>query len=653
MTSTGMDLMAHNSLRFATSLLAISLALLIAGCSTKAKGDRQIPLSEQRAVDLLQTEDVLWAMRLDVEGLPQAAPLLEKLPGSSENPLFLDLIKAGEDPLQFLSDSLGLPSELEALNRDEPAYLLLTHRGNEQALIASRLGLLMSPEELPRFLNLRVLLPSQTPERLFAELKSGAAEDLLLFEGSDFVRIEAALALDNSAEPNRGATKSWLKELELQRLQPPSSAEKRPTPAFNAFVDQDAQIGLWLPMKSLASLTVLEIGEVFRREYEQVGPAGKPRFHIEGVGRIAASAIAADPVSAENEDMALLFTGQGKDVLVVDYVTSRTARGQAIAKAHQSAIELPLIHAQDPFLELSWRGGLENPEALQAAPRWSFISDTGPQASFEALTQGQTTGVLPADKKASLPELAAFLQYPSTYITKNLATIGSGDTLPLAATVKAFALSDPDSPLPLGAALAAVFPQSPELRAQLEQWLAIGQMFLPATFDAALLERDGLLEVRAVLGAELGAVFPAGGPTILADSTAFSLDLARLQQRLPVGPDQKLGELLGKMHLSTNGDDPRYGSARIVLGADSPQAPLHLEPQVEPLQNPTERCETDIAALAVEKLRDLRTDAQGQVEEWAQAVESLATECVDPGRPSAKLIEERIEQTRQRAQEIP
>lgn len=640
-------------LPIAPLLLALAIATFTVGCSSKAKKDELVPASELQAADLVQTEDVLFAVRMDFKGLPQAVPLLEALADNSQSDVPKDLAAAAEDPLKFLARRFNFPQDLPALNKDQPGYLLLTHRGNEEVFTAARLGLLTEPEEWPHYLNIRLLLPTKSPEKLSEELQSqtteGPLQKGLFFEGGDFLRVELAIAASKGDEE---LTTSWLNSLELDRLQPPSSAERRPTPAFKAFIEEEAQLGLWLPMKSLPTLTAFEMTDLFRREYNQVGPAGKPRFHIEGVSRIAASAIAADPMSAENEDMALLLSGQNKDILAIDYITSHTSRGVAIAQARQTSIELPKLNTEDPFLVLNWQDGLRDPEAVQVAPRWSSISGVGEQASFEALAQGRATGVLPVDKKTNLPELAAFLQYPSTYMTRNLAQVGSGDTLPLAATIQAFPSASPESSLPIGAALVAVFPQNIELRAQLEQWLAIGQMFLPMAFDATLHEREGLLELRAVLGADLETIFPAGGSMDSARSTDLSLDLLKLQESLPMIPSQNIGEHLDKLHVTT-GDDPRYGSIRLLIGADSPQAPLQLDPQIEPLQNPTTRCETDIAALAVEMLNDLRTDAQAQVEAWAQAVESLASECVDPTHPAARIIKERVHLTRQRAQEIP
>lgn len=648
--------MDHHYLRAISPVALLVIALLAFGCSSKTKGDQPIPAGEIRALDLLQTEDVLLAVRLDFRGMPQASSLLDSTADISPGDSAAMLADLAQDPLQFLADAFDFPEELNALDKNQPGYLLLTHRGNEQFLTASRLGLVTTPEEWPSFLNLRVLLPSKNPADLSSELKSQANEGVLasglFFEGGDFLRVELALP----AEPDQFAAaqaNSWLDDLELQRLQPPSSAEQRPTPAYNAFIDEEVQLGIWLPMSSLASLAALEMNMWFRNEYNQVGPAGKPRFHLEGVSRVAASAIAADPVSAENEDIALLLSGQGETTIIVDYITSRTTRGVAIAEAHQTSLELPRINAPEAFLTLNWEGGLANPEAVQIAPRWSFIDDPTHTASFEALTQGGATGILPTDPKASLPELAAFLQYPSTYMTRNLAKIGSGDTVPLVASIKAFPSTTSENPLPIAAALTALFPQNPNIRAQLEQWLAIGQMFLPMAFDAALIERNGLLELRIVLGAELSDIFPTGGPMETMGSTEISLDLLKFQQTLPVIPSQRLGEQIKQIHL-TSGDDSRYASYRLVLGDSPPLPALQLEPQVEPLLNPTTRCETDIAALAVEKLRDLRTDAQGQVEDWAQAVESLAGQCVDPANPGlARFIKSRIEMTRQRAQEIP
>lgn len=644
--------------------VTLAIALVAAGCSTGPDEADEERIDMTAAEDLVQTADVLVAARMQPESIGELTPLFQRLAQTADNPLLRELADISPDPIGHMANRGEMPNELPALDQSAPMYVLFTDRGNTDFLMAAQLGLPTQIEEWPQYYNVRLLLPTDDSEQLAEQMvpwlegfeETSTTEATELYRESNFVRVEMAVQPQGDARRDTATDDAdeWLAGLNLQNVQPPATADYRPTPAFDAFVESDAPFGFWTRVQSLSALGTLELLEIFAGEYDNVAPVGQPQFFLEGVPRLAAASIADDPVSAEFEDVSLLMRADAEGALAVDGYATRTEQGVRVHQGTSTDIELPDFQsAAEAFLRLSFQSDLDGLDETVALPLWSTFEQPTDVADLQAGFDGESVddALLPfADDPAMFPMLTMAVQYPWAAFAATRDTVGDIIPLPTAVAVEVFAM-EPGHELPLGGVAAAAFGGADNPRAALDQWLFFAEQVLGDHFDADMVDRDdGMLELHIALGTDLGEVF--SGSDLRVRPSELSLDLGGLQASPgALGAPDAL-DLFDHIDIRSSAE-PDYQAVRLSFGSPESLQPESVDSRIEPRQNPQRRCRTEIAAASHEHLSDLRSDAEGHVDRWAEHVANLADDCIDPNHAAAPLIMDRLELARQIAAEIP
>lgn len=644
-------------------VLLFALAVLLAApfaaaCSTTPDTPDAEPLELSAAEDLIQTPDVLMAARVNADELSELTPIFQRLAQSSGDPLLRDLADISPDPVGHLAKLHGLPNELPSLDRDQPAYVLVSTNGNLPFFQAAFLGLPTQTEEWPKFLNLRVLLPGADElsgelegwmNQLLAENRDLGAYEI--YEGPGFVRLELAFTADG----DQAGAQAWLADLNLEQHGPPASADFRPTPAFDAFVGQDTPFGIWARAEAFTALATLEALEQFEREYNQIGSLGQARFFLTGVSRLATPSAVFDPISAENEDVSLIFAPATEESVTIDVYTTRTARGARIHAAATEPVSLPKVDHPEAFLNLRWQGDFDGVRSEMDKPHWTSVDTGWGDDDMTAHLQGPgADGLALSDGPDGAALLGMFMQYPWTTTAIGSQSMDDFMPVPRAVAIEAFPTTGGHPQIPMGAVIIAAFEHGPDTRAAIEQLLMLGEAFAPGVLDAELVDRDdALLELRLAVNADLAESFDRTAAPVEITSGEFSLNVRAVQQYLQALPAGQAASLFDTIHVRSHGEQ-EYHALRITVGGDQALTPEPVAPRVDLKAVPTSRCRTEIAAAAVTHLSDLRGDSKAQVEAWAAEVEAIADRCVDASDTAMiNLIKERIELARQLADEIP
>lgn len=640
----------------------VLLSLFVAACSSAPDVVDQELVDQESAEDLLQTPDVLMAFRVAPGELSEMTPVLQRLAQSTDEPQLRELADISPDPIGHLARSHDMPNELSSLAQDQAAYVLLSHQGNQEFLRAALLGLPTDTEEWPAFVNLRLLLPTASPDDLRDEItpwmdrliEADTVQAYQLFDGPGFVRVELAVEFIGAGGTDADVdADQWLDDLHPDQLQPPVVADYRPTPAYDAFVDSDSPLGLWSPIESFSVLGTIELLDTFASEYRQVGAAGQPRFFLEGVARMAAASVADDPIAAENEDVSLLLLPGDDGSVLIDLHSTRTEQGAHIYRAMDRTVTLPAFEDAASFLQLAFHADVDALEMTAELPYWTIFDDPDDTTGLEAQFDGVDESVLPfTDDQAGLTLLTAALQYPWTGFLLGSDFLDGFIPLPRALAIEGRTLGH-DRQFPIGAVVAGAFPDEPETRDAIQQLFMAAESYVPGALDAELLEReDDLLEVRLVFGLSLHEAFGDSPPAATLEEPLLSIDMRALDQLAGMvdGPDAV--DLFDDIHVRA-ANEATHQTLRVSVGTPEAVPPETIEARVEPRPSPRVRCRTEIAAAAIEYLSDLRTDPQGHVDTWAQTVEQRASACLDPTHPALSLIEERLDLARQIATEIP
>lgn len=645
------------------SLLLIGFLFFAFACSTTPTRDAQEPKELQQVEDLVQSPDVLVAVRATPAMLANLGPLLETLGDSAGLEGLAEMSRGGADPVEVFAREQGIENSLPSLDRNRSTYFLVTTRGNEGFLQAATHGLPTREEEWPRLVNLRILLPSASPETLSEELTvwlerlttQGAVRGYEFYPGPGFLRAE--VAIENRLGGERKTSddgRAWLRTLELEGVQPPSGAQYRPTTAYLSFVEPDVSAGIWMPLESMASLGAFMALGPFAMDYRRVGPLGKPRFFLEGISQLGATSLRVDPVSAENEDLAFVVRALDSGVIVADGITSRTAHGSRLHSLRGEDIFLPGMATQNSFFTLNWGADLEGRSQRVNQPYWTILAREVEQEWSGFDQSGGLQDSFLQDETGGIASAAALLQYPTTMAALTLTELEGLFPTPRAISMEAFAVPASQTGLPVGLALTALFANTAENRSSIEQILAMGSMFIPFQFDATLVERDDqFFEVRLSLGAELAKIFTTAIAPVEAGPLMASVDLAplvaTLQGMMTVGDEFSLFD---QFHLRSESEEG-YEAVRVTFGSAQAQTPVVAAGAARALADPTYRCRTEFAGLGVRYFGDLRTDASAVIERWAEEARRLSSVCFSDDGASQRFVEERIELARQRGGEIP
>lgn len=670
--------------RFLPFALIISL---IAACSSgPTVTDEQELVDEDSALALLQTPDVLGALRVDIDDLSTLTPLLERLAedpqesGDDEEwPTTADstpldfmgiateaqdseaLSALSSDPIGYLAETEELPNELPSLATDRSAYILLSHLGNLSFIQAAMLGLpTIRDQDWPAYVNVRVLLPSSDPESLMEELgpwldnlkEETIVEATQLFEGPDLVRLEMAVEFQGRAGIDGVDAGDWLDDLQLDQLQPPATADFRPTPAYDAFVDGDAPLAGWAPIESLAILGTFESLDRFARDYDRVGPTGQPRYFMEGISRLATASVVDDPVAAENEDVSLLLSAHDADTLVADFYATRTEQGARIYRAMDSTIDLSEFATQDAFINLEFQADLDGLEGAATPPYWTSLDTVAP-IDFDANMGGMANSLLPFTEEAGGFVTATMaLQYPWTGFLLDRDLFAGMIPRPRALALEGLVLEEAPM-LPLGVVAAGAFPDTDETRQSIRQLLQIADANIPGALDAELVDRDDeFVEVRLVWGLSLREGFAGSPPLRTLDAVKLSLHLDALDVLDGMAPEHQAPNFFDHIHVRSHSEQD-YQTHRLSIGNLQALEAQPVTSRLESLRDPSHRCRTEIAAAAVEHLTDLSRDPMAHIEAWAKTVEERAQQCMEPTDRAASLIQERIDLAWELADAIP
>ena len=652
--------MRRFSYRFTALSLAALLCLTLSACSsTPETADDEPPVSLGSAEDLIQSPDVLMATQFHVDALDDLAPLIGAAPISTPGIDMAAIERFSSDPVGYFSRITDVDQPLSALHTDRPTYAMITSAGHANFIDALRMGLPTFEEEWPAYINLRVLLPTDDPATLEEELgpflealpdlsEVGAVQ---AFDGPNFLRLEIALDLQLPYDAETPADQ-WLDELRLDQLQPPATADFRPTEAYLSFVDDQATMGLWGRTADVSSLGAMELWHDFATSYHRVAPEGQPRYFLHGVARMAASGAVNDPVAAEFEDMALSAHRGEDNALVLDLVGTRTAHGARLQEANIDAATLPVPDLDDAFFDLRVAATYQALRDQLVDPLWTTLdSDIDAGAQDLMATSGSVLPFMEDD--AALPVLAALAQYPQAFLAFASEEFEGLFPVPNALSVHGF-LQGPEAFMPLGVVASASFEDAPQTRAAIEQLLTIGESNFPGTFDAELLSRSGdRLELRFALGATLEDAFDADVADEPIDQQSISLDLSALSELDGMVPEEADDvDLLDHLHLRSH-SQRSYTSMRATLGSPNAQdAPRVAGDDITPL-DPGSRCTAEIPLIAIEYLANLQARPEQYVDQWAQAMEGLAPDCLDPTSPVMGQFESRIDRAYDLVDQIP
>ncbi len=668
------------------TIAAVVLLFAAACSSTPTVPDDADHTPDQATRALIQSPDVVAAARIDLDELSTLTPLLERVAGASPdagegadasmpamgiNPLDyigvpiddIDLqqwLELSSDPIKTLAGEYQLPNELPSLATERSSYLLLSHQGNLSFIQPAMLGLpTVRDSDWPSHVNLRLLLPTNQPDALIQELgpwidvlkEETPVEATQLFDGDGFVRLEMAVPFRGRAGVEGVDAGDWLDELGLDQLQPPASADFRPTPAYDAFVDNDAPLGAWMPVESMAILATFESLDRFARRYDRIGPLAQPRTFMEGISRLATASVVDDPMAAENEDIAVLLAADGGDRFYADLYATRTAQGERVYQAMNTPIDLPGFAIQDSFARLEFQVDRQGLQTAARAPFWTTLDTTAP-VDFDADVGGIASAMLPFTEEAG-PLVAATMaaQYPWTGFATDRDLILGLIPFPRALALEGMVLEDAPM-LPLGIVATGAFSDTAQTHESIRQLLAIADANIPGALDAELVERDDeFIEVRLVWGLSLQQGFGGSPPLHTIDTTKLSLQMDALDALDGIAPEQA-PNFFDHIHIRSH-SDPDYLTHRLTIGSADAMAPQRVDSRLPSKRDATSRCRTEIAAAAVEHLTDLTREHQAKIDRWITAVEERAAECVEPTNPAASLIEERLELGRELAEEIP
>lgn len=649
------------SFRLTTGWVFSLLVLFSLGCATSSnkKVDDQEPQQIRSAEDLIQSPDVLWAVKLTPDGLSALLQILKSMDNGGV-PQLGRIEQYEEDLIGGLQRELEMPNDLPSLRRDQAMYVQVTSRGNETFLRAAELGLPTREEEWPTYLNVRLLLPSDSAESLQTEV-SGWLDELVaqgVIEGrrveasAGFVRVDIAASMTGDAELGGQV---WLDGLGLEQVQPPSAAQYRATPAYLSFIDGETTAGVWLPIGTMMGMMTLADWVTFRTDYRNVGPMGKARFFLEGVSTLASSSLAMDPVSAEHEDLAVTVWALDEQGVMVDVVVSRTAQGMRMYEALKSTVSMPGMNVADSILSMRWAGDIGGLQQNMVRPYWALMEGDEADEWLEFEQMGRQGMLQKVDWASEMAVMLMEMQYPGALIGMAVEELAGAVPLPEAISLEAFRVENPEpGALPIGLAAVVVFENNVNNRQSIEQALGMANMAIPLPFDATLVDRDDeLLEVRVAIGSELNKVFSSGAPPVPVSEVRASLRLAPLFLALPgMVPNTAQFELFEEIHLRSL-SEPAYTSMRSTLGNMDAMDPVRIQGAAELLRNPTDRCRNEMAGLSRQYLRDLRAAPAEVIEEWAGAVRSRAMACYGDDQEMLDFIEARLELAGQIGAQIP
>ncbi len=629
-----------------TLLLCLAVA---AACSSAPETTEDEPtLALAAAEDLLQSPDVLVAAKLQIDALDDLAPLVDAAPITTPGVDMNAIERFSSDPVAYFSDLMNIDGQLPALHRDQPTYAMLTSAGHATFIDALRYGLPTFEGEWPTHLNLRVLLPTDDPDALSTELDPylEALPDLSevgavqAFEGPSFVRLEVALDLQ-APYANDVDADAWLAGLRLDHIQPPATADFRPTEAYLHFAEGDTTMGLWSRASDISALGALELWHDFSTSYQRVATEGQPRYFLHGLARMAASGAVNDPVAAEFEDLAITAQ-RDQEAMIVDFAGTRTAHGSRLQDARGAAPSLPEVLLDDVFLELRIASHHQALDELLVAPLWTAL-DGDPDAFGQDL-MATSGSVLPfMEDDAFLPVIAAFLQYPQAFLAYGSAEFEGLFPIPDALGVQGFT-QGPEAFMPLGLVASAGFDDMPQTRASIEQLLSMAEANFPGTFDAELLSKSGdRLELRFAFGTTIADAFTDGLDSPAIDDQHLSLDITALSDVDGVVPDEAEDvDLLDHLHLRSRADQ-RFSTLRWTLGSAEARPAAELQGDaIDPI-DPQSRCATEIPLIAIEHLSNLQARPRDHIEQWAQSLEDIAPDCFDPTHPQIHDLEARID----------
>ncbi len=652
--------MAFNTRFIAAASASLFLLAFGLACSSAPDTvDDELRLDEERAEDLLQTPDVLMALRIEPDRFAELTPALQRLADSSGDREIAQIAAASSDPVGHLAEEFGMPNELPSLDSERPSYLVASSLGNLPFLQPALLGMPTDPEEWPAYVNLRLLLPTEQPDSLSEELTPWLDNlidaDIVgayrLFDGPQFVRVEFTVPFSGAGHRQGVDADAWLDDLNPEQLQPPAEVDFRPTPAYDAFVEADSPVGFWSPIESFSALAAFELLDVFASDYNQVGPAGQPRFFLEGVSRIAAAGVAEDPLSAEHEDIAVLLSVQPDDAVAVDFHATRTERGADLHRTMERSYTLPELETASAFLHLGFLSDLDTLRQQAELPYWTTIEEPDEPMGFESLDQS----ALPFsdDDNLVFTTLTMALQYPWTGFLIGSEILEQFVPLPRAMRLDGVVVED-NPELPVGAVLVGAFPDVPETRTAIQQLFMLAESYIPDMMDAEFLERgDELLEVRLVVGIELAEAFGDSPASVAVEEPSVTLDLTALDilEGMVEGTEEA-ADIFDTIHLRSRSEET-HQSLRLSIGTSQELKPEPITSRLESLRAPQDRCRTEIASAAVEHLSDLQRDPQGKLDAWIAAVEERASRCIEPTDPAYSIIDAHIERARDLAAEIP
>lgn len=316
--------------------------------------------------------------------------------------------------------------DFEHLDHGRPLLMALSSYGHAPFLEAVRAGVLPPEDERTReagrAMALRLLLPSEAPERLAGEIdglcdaKTGRldCENLLRTKAVD-EGTSGYLAVDLMS--GRGDAQTVAETLGWDAPDPMFDASyfdaDRATPAARQFIERASGLSAYARPRQLADFGALAVGaRTFYSNRERVAThemrvdqvrddptmdddarrrrirrqSRRREFNERRMYRALAEAMTfrrlLAPEAAEAEDAAVFVDATGSsDVpapekgVTVEGVQSFTERGRAVARAGRLEAALPILQMRRPILEMAWNFNFAAAFEAVRVPRWIRKAD--------------------------------------------------------------------------------------------------------------------------------------------------------------------------------------------------------------------------------------------------------------------------------------
>jgi hypothetical protein len=639
-------------------MIGVACLLVVCGCkSGQGKADKDP--AEQRVEPAVELPfqvpaDTVALLRADLRQVERAYGHGDELArlaaeaqraGSSNQiphvnaPAKLSLAFLMAYPREFrgsFDDPENLPNTFfDGLAEQGTVYAAVSVAGNEPLLRAMENQVPMSgAQTIPRGLFVRMWLPADDPEALSAWLKSSCEQRRMLC-GAEYraeSRQDGVLFEFRRGDVERLFERAGL-SAELPEVEDDPSFLEDPTPALRAFSETESVFGWYVKSERLPMLgAYVGMTEAFQA-LQTATPENRIPLYARGMQLAGQTFALLSPESREVSDSAFFVRTSEQFGFYADVVASLTELGATVSDAGDSDTDATTIETGGMF-EAEFAYDVSAAKASAVTPWWMRMG--GERDNRRVMEQLRIGGIwtyligghnYPAGFSRGLSSLAIAAGGESALVTTQMEYLE-------AARVSLTAVENKASPFgvePRGG-LVAVF----DGRADLEGYVERGRAQLsgaPFPVELELVERDGLKEVRILVGSDIRLGEPESIPAVL----QATLDMAAVGQKATqFGANsgqiarmaEQTGAVLDKvqtMRMTTTRNDAAV-HARMTMGAAEPRA-FELSGNARPVPQPTadSTCLSDVRQQSADAMRAREKASPGmRAEMYREVAQELA-----------------------------